>query len=175
MGSIRAADVRALASVQIASWWAAYARILPKSYLNSLLNRDIEQEWKAILKRTDHRTLGLWVNDQLIGFIHIGPPRDSDCPNRTHGEIHTFYLLERYWGKGLGRLLFDQALREFKIRRKSTCVLWALAKNKRANQFYERQGFSWDGQLRRERVGDVAPLQVRYTLQIPLIGKPERV
>lgn len=151
-----------LARVQIASWWAAYATLLPKTYLDTLLTRNVLAEWQGVLQRPNHMTLGLWCNTELIGFLHFGPPRDGDCPFPSFTEIHTFYLLRRFWGRAFGRLLLDQAIEKMKHARNTHCVLWALAKNQRANHFYERQGFQWDGQLRRERVGEVAPLQVRY-------------
>ncbi len=66
--------------------------------------------------------------------------------------LEDFYVLEKFRGKGIGKMLFDEFIAESK-RRNCTMVKWqVLDWNKAAIKFYEREGATietewWNGKI----------------------------
>ncbi len=70
--------------------------------------------------------------------------RQADCPTRTLRpafELKQIYLMADAYGTGLGKALFEDAVRE--ARRRGAKCLWLSVsdKNLRAQRFYEKLGF----------------------------------
>lgn len=82
------------------------------------------------------------ADPQIRGFAVVGPSRDDDSDKNT-GELRGLYVDPAHWGRGLGRLLHDAALKmlaENHIR----ATLWVLATNAPAIHFYRCRGWRDD-------------------------------
>ena len=73
----------------------------------------------------------------LVGVAGSGPARDKDAPVGL--ELRWIYSLERVHGSGAGQALIDAVIA------KQAAYLWVLEDNPRAQAFYARNGFAFDG------------------------------
>ena len=84
----------------------------------------------------------LKLNNVIIGLMHIFNCAEYTSPKT--GEITTLYILQEYWRKGYGSLLIEYAIRIFRENGYSRIIIWVLAENERAINFYKKYGFSDD-------------------------------
>ena len=82
-------------------------------------------------------------------------------------EIVSFHLLLEARGKGYGRLLIQDAVRQLKEKGYSKIYLWVLEKNERARRFYEKNGFTWNGDRLEGEEGGRKVTDLRYVLSFP--------
>ena len=78
---------------------------------------------------------------KVVGFISYGNYRDETI---QAGEIIALYVLKDYYGKGVSKQLMDAAF--VALDQFSEIYLWVLKDNKRAIAFYQKMGFTFDGQ-----------------------------
>ncbi|HHG7687498.1 TPA: GNAT family N-acetyltransferase [Streptococcus pneumoniae] len=78
---------------------------------------------------------------KVVGFISYGNFRDETM---QAGEIIALYVLKDYYGKGIAQKLMKAALTA--LNHFSEIFLWVLKDNKRAIAFYQKMGFTFDGQ-----------------------------
>ena len=130
-------ETKGKAYVHWKAWHEAYAGIVNQSYLDALTLEkceDIAFQWPDNLLVAKN-------NDQIIGFAGFGKYRDDELENT--GEIYAIYILEKYYGKGVGYKLMHEALTLLSTY--SKVAVWVLKDNKRAISFYEKCGFKVDG------------------------------
>lgn len=132
----RASDAKALAAVFRQSWQQAYRGIIPHLHLDSLINQRGPDWWKRTL-RTGSDLLVLEVDGEVAGYATLGVSR---AHGSTHGEIYELYLAPSYQGMGLGEHLFEAARHRLDERMMRGLVVWALAENTAATDFYWRRG-----------------------------------
>jgi ribosomal protein S18 acetylase RimI-like enzyme len=73
---------------------------------------------------------------------------DEELPEA--GEIFAIYILEEYYGTGVGQALMQAGLDELDY---PVVALWVLKDNKRAIRFYEKCGFRLDGREEEIKLG----------------------
>ncbi|COA04492.1 acetyltransferase, gnat family [Streptococcus pneumoniae] len=78
---------------------------------------------------------------KVVGFISYGNFRDETI---QAGEIIALYVLKDYYGRGIAQKLVKVALTA--LDHFSEIFLWVLKDNKRAIAFYQKMGFTFDGQ-----------------------------
>ncbi len=86
----------------------------------------------------------LVVDNKIVAFLTLGLSRDDDLDD-SYGELAGIYLLQKFWGKGLGFLLTNWGIRELSKRGYKKVSLWVLEENANARKFYEKMGFRQDG------------------------------
>ena len=74
----------------------------------------------------------------IVGIAAGGAARGEDPP--TAVELFMLYVLEEYYGTGLGRALTDAAIGD------AAATVWVLEGNERAIAFYRKLGFAPDGE-----------------------------
>jgi ribosomal protein S18 acetylase RimI-like enzyme len=147
-----AADAAGVASVHDAAWMEAYRGIIPGAHLERMVQRRGTSWWaNAIAKGS--RIAVLDFNDTIAGYASYGRNRAVSLPYR--GEIFELYLLPEFQGVGFGRRLFSAAQRELAGHGLTSLVVWSLADNERAIQFYEKLGGLMVGRAH-ENFGDVS-------------------
>ena len=128
-----------LAAVHIKSWQSAYKGIIPQDYLDSL---SIEKKAKVYNFENDLNKSGCFfaakLNDSVIGLMHLCNCRECD---ENAGEVSAIYILPEYCNMGYGSQLMKYATQFFKERKYSRIIVWVLAKNKNAINFYRKHGF----------------------------------
>ncbi len=83
----------------------------------------------------------LFVNNEIAGFIVVDANWKDNFDGKIVGEIHEIAIKKKFWNRGLGKYLLNMALEHIKEKGREVARLWVGKKNKRAIEFYEKQGF----------------------------------
>ncbi|MEU2304376.1 GNAT family N-acetyltransferase [Streptomyces misionensis] len=157
--TMTAADVTAVAEIRVAGWRAAYAGLLPASYLDRMSVEENAGRLRERLARPGGSGADLVAVDARgtpAGWVCVGPA------HREGGEVHALYVRPSRIGTGVGRALLDAANAHAHAHGLDPLALWVLAGNTRARRFYERAGYTADGAVRTEDYDGVAVREVRY-------------
>ena len=141
------ADADAVALVRVRSWQAAYAGLLPASYLDAMdvaHNADLFRRRLSAPAVHSDDWLVEWEG-QIVGWGNIqSTSRDEDAEPGC-AELIALYVLPSHWGYGLGHRMMHHLMAVLADVGSKRVTLWVLEGNQRARAFYERQGFEVDG------------------------------
>jgi hypothetical protein len=147
----RASDAAGLARIQVASWRASLAGLVPDAVIDELTSPDAEQQWaerwlEAITSPpTSRHRIHVAVGPDVVGFASAGPATDPDMWPGTDGELYELHVLPEQAELGhYGRLLHAAAdtLAEDGFH---TACTWALAGDGARLSFLESAGWAPDG------------------------------
>jgi len=150
----RAPDAAGLARVQVASWRARLAGLVPDAVLGELTSPDAERQWAdrwldaIVSPPTSRHRVHVAVGPDMAGctgFASAGPATDPDLWPGTDGELYELHVLPEQDGLGHdGRLLHAVAdtLAEHGFR---TACTWALSADYARLSFLESAGWAADG------------------------------
>ena len=133
----RRAEAADIAAVHDAAWREAYRGLIPGRELERMIARRGPRWWEAAISRGS-RVLVLDFADAIGGSASYGRNRVASLPHR--GEIFELYLAPQFQGLGFGRRLFEAARADLAEHGYPTFLVWALADNQRALDFYARLG-----------------------------------
>jgi GNAT superfamily N-acetyltransferase len=139
-------DAEALAPLHVRAWDEAYTGLIRAKILDDHRAEPVAskvERWRGRIAWPDGAT---WVAEEdggLVGFISTGPGRDGSGDL----EVMALYVLRSHYGIGAGRRLLHAAIGD------RPAYLWVLDGNARATRFYEREGFTFDGQVEQEPEG----------------------
>lgn len=142
-------DATRIAGIHVRSWQQAYRGLVPDGMLDALDPIQRALVWKELLGTPEETVLVVLRRERMAGFGSLLPSRDKDAPPGT-GEIASFYIDPPAWGRGAGRHLMAEVIRQAGEQRFKRVTLWVLAGNERARRFYEMAGFTADGAERNE-------------------------
>jgi L-amino acid N-acyltransferase YncA len=138
----RIEDSTAIAHVHVASWRAAYDKIVPASVLAAQSVQKQEAFWREALSRTcDNVLVAIAPPGEVVGWISFGPCRKPAKPAAT-GEIYAIYARPDHFRSGVGRLLWNAASPRLQAAGFFSVTARVLADNRAARIFYERVGFA---------------------------------
>ena len=146
----KVADASRLTTVFRESWHNAYTGIVPRQALASILSRRDMTWWRSQIK-TGEPIMVLEVAGKVGGYATAGVSRSR---GGQQGEIYELYLAPHFQGLGLGEHLFEACRYRLDQRRLRGLMVWALAENRAAIDFYERRGGRQVAQVH-ERFGRV--------------------
>ena len=119
------------------TWREAYDNLLPAEFQETMtLDR-----CRFFSQKYPENTLIAMDGKKVVGFISYGNYRDETI---QAGEIIALYVLKDYYGKGVSKQLMHAAF--VALDQFSEIYLWVLKDNKRAIAFYQKMGFTLDGQ-----------------------------
>jgi GNAT superfamily N-acetyltransferase len=154
------ADLFAVGAMHHRSRAAAYADLLPPETFAArgpeALGAWWEERWKW--ERDTHRMTVAEADGELAGFTYAGP---SETPGAA--ELYAIHVDPWRVGTGIGRLLMINALKQLAEFDAGRAVLWVLADNPVARRFYEKGGWTPDGETRVAPINDHPLEQLRYT------------
>ena len=130
-------DAAALAAVHEAAWRGAYAGILPHRRLSQMVARRHGNWWAGAI-RSGAAILVVDFGGETVGYATLGRSRAATIA--AEGEIYELYLKPEYQGLGFGARLFESARTYLRARGLKGVVVWALADNRAACEFYARRG-----------------------------------
>ncbi len=130
-------DTAALAAVHEAAWRGAYAGLIPHHSLSRMIGRRHEAWWARAI-RSGAAILVVEFAGETIGYATLGDNRAEAI--KAEGEIYELYIRPEYQGLGFGGRLFKAARGLLADRRLTGLVVWALADNHQAVDFYARLG-----------------------------------
>lgn len=153
------ADALAVARVHVLAWQVAYRELLPADYLASLRPEDRADRYD--FTHTDpakpHTRVAV-ADDTILGFATFMP--SADPPGV--GELCALYVHPDKWGHGLGVALIADARGRMAAQGFRHAVLWVLDGNSRADRFYRKDGWSPDGQRKRDVIWGIEVEDLRY-------------
>ena len=119
------------------TWREAYDDLLPANYHETMTL----EKCRFFSQKYPENTLIAMDGKKVVGFISYGNYRDETI---QAGEIIALYVLKDYYGKGVSKQLMHAAF--VALDQFSEIYLWVLKDNKRAIAFYQKMGFTFDGQ-----------------------------
>ena len=119
------------------TWREAYDNLLPAEF-QEIMTLD---KCRFFSQKYPENTLIAMDGKKVVGFISYGNFRDETI---QAGEIIALYVLKDYYGKGVSKQLMHAAF--VALDQFSEIYLWVLKENKRAIAFYQKMGFTFDGQ-----------------------------
>ena len=119
------------------TWREAYDDLLPAEFQETITL----ERCRLFSQKYLENTLIAMDGVKVVGFISYGNFRDETI---RAGEIIALYVLKDYYGKGIAQKLMTEALST--LEHFSEIFLWVLKDNKRAIAFYQKMGFTFDGQ-----------------------------
>jgi RimJ/RimL family protein N-acetyltransferase len=146
-------DVDTLALINSKSALQGYKGIIPDDYLKDKFSyeRLRERLYKELNEGTTTSCI-IYKDDIPVGMQTFA--RDDD-KERDDSEIDIWriYLLPEYWGQNIGKEFIDWGVKELKRKGYKKVALWVVEENARARKFYEKSGFTHDGEIRIINVG----------------------
>ena len=119
------------------TWREAYDDLLPADFQETMTL----EKCRFFSQKYPENTLIAMDGNKVVGFISYGNFRDEAI---QAGEIIALYVLKDYYGKGVSKQLMHAAF--VALDQFSEIYLWVLKDNKRAIAFYQKMGFTFDGQ-----------------------------
>lgn len=119
------------------TWREAYDDLLPADFQETMTL----EKCRFFSQKYPENTLIAMDGKKVVGFISYGNYRDETI---QAGEIIALYVLKDYYGKGVSKQLMHAAF--VALDQFSEIYLWVLEDNKRAIAFYQKMGFTFDGQ-----------------------------
>jgi GNAT superfamily N-acetyltransferase len=146
----RPEDAAHVARVYIDSWHDTYAGILPHKLLCAMTPRGQTARWNAAIRARGRESVLVAEcgSRGIVGMTSFGPARDATMG--FDGEVYTLYVDPSFYGRGSGRALMRTAFATLRKRGRSSCIIWAHAKNP-VRFFYEAMG----GRLIAERTAQM--------------------
>lgn len=132
------ADAPAIARIDVETWRASYAGILPDKYLVKLSEAERRRLWTGDVAQ--HPGDVLVATDRLgriRGFGSCGATRDRMLS--FTGEVYALYVAPDHQGSGIGRDLLLALFARLRQRKLDSALVWVLRDNP-ARFFYERLG-----------------------------------
>ncbi len=136
-------DAAAIAEMHIASWHAAYTGIVSQAWLDSRNLDESSERWKNNLSGpADQKqiTFLAFKGDFLVGFATAGQSRSEAYSD--YAELWAIYVRPQYFGKGVGRVLFNRCAAYVQEIDYKNMFVNVLFDNDLARKFYERIGAS---------------------------------
>jgi ribosomal protein S18 acetylase RimI-like enzyme len=154
-------DAEAIGRVQVETWRAAYAHVLPAAALARVDVRRRTELWSGWLGDGRSATFVGVADGDVVGFANVGASQDHP----GLGEVYSIYVLPTAWGSGVGAELIRRGEDELRARGFATATLNVLADNARARRFYERHEWVAGATFPSTFLGHDVEL-VRYTKEL---------
>ncbi|MGW2086152.1 N-acetyltransferase family protein [Streptomyces sp. NPDC001880] len=158
-------DCETVTRLRVRGWQAAYAGLVPQSYLDDMdlaVAEDAERRRASFARGTTVvNVVAERPGPGVIGWACYGPYRENGRP-LARGELYALYVAPEQIGTGAGRALMAQVLARAAADGFPDLALWVLKENAAARRFYEHAGFAPDGAEESfEADGALVP-EVRY-------------
>lgn len=136
-----AEDIGATLAMKLEAWREAYGGQRPASFFELQETRhEAQVDWWT---RGLAAGAELWIatdrDGRIVGCAGGAPVLDEDAATGAAAELQMLYVLAEAYGTGLGERLMHAAIGTL------PAALWVLEHNPRAQAFYRKHGFEFDG------------------------------
>jgi GNAT superfamily N-acetyltransferase len=146
-------DAGAIAALRIDSWRAMYRGVMPDAYLDGMRLEDSAASWTRVLSTAPANTSVVVAErgGEIIGFA--AGHGLAQAKFGLDAELAAIYLRPDAQRIGIGRRLVSMVADAHQSRGATGLLVWVIATNKPARQFFEQlgaellieQSFTWDG------------------------------
>lgn len=133
-------DEKILASIQTASWKAAFAGILSPAELERCTDLHRAEQMYTRVLSTEGCNMAIEFVDGTPHCIAAWGANRCGLGERI-GELVCIHSLQVNWGKGYGSAMMDHVIAQIKGAKYDSVILWVFEANIRARKFYEKHGF----------------------------------
>ena len=140
MSAIRVAlpaDAAQIARIEVDTWRASYAGILPTAMLLNLDQERRTRSWRRTIATEFGDTLVAAEGEEIAGFGSCGRQRVTSLPYSS--EIFTLYVTPDRQNRGIGRALLTGMFEHLIAEGHRSSIVWVLQQNP-SRFFYERLG-----------------------------------
>lgn len=130
-------DQSQMAQIKVEGWQNAYDKIIASKYLKSL---NVEEQTKRYIQSFEEYKDLVFVavkDDEVLGYACFKP---YDKKEKYDSELVSLYLRKEADGKGIGSSLFKEVVKELIAQDRHNMIVWCLADNQHAIDFYEKLG-----------------------------------
>jgi GNAT superfamily N-acetyltransferase len=156
-------DAPAIAELQLRTWRAVYADVVPAEALPGDVDAATEA-WRAALsapRDARNRVLVALERNRVVGFAITTPATDPDCDPVTDGELMEFTVDAEERGKGHGSRLLQAAVDTMVADRFTRAVIWLVADDDDLRTFLTEAGWGADSAHRTLDLDGTGSTQVR--------------
>jgi ribosomal protein S18 acetylase RimI-like enzyme len=136
-------DVKQLAIVSKKAFFIPHQHVIPKEIMGNYLKESFSEEnlTKEVTQENYEYHL-IFYKEELAGFskVILNTPNEH-LKDQNVTKMERLYLVEEFYGLGLGKKLFDYNLDLTKKNNQKGIWLYVWIKNYRALKFYEKVGF----------------------------------
>lgn len=179
-GFVRAArgsDAEGLARVQVASWRAVFAGLVPDAVISELTSEEAvgrwAERWRAAVnapptsRHRVHVAVDKPGDPEILGFAAAGPATDEDLWPATDGELYELHVAPAVAGQGHDQRLLHAVADSFSEDGFSTGYTWALTGDGARIEFLEAAGWAPDGSRSNLDMGVKVPVVRLHTRLTP--------
>jgi ribosomal protein S18 acetylase RimI-like enzyme len=152
----REEDIPSIARVHVESWRTTYRGIVADSFLAGLSYQKHEERHRKYMAQPGAvYFVAEFPRGCIVGFLSGGPERSGDL--RFPGELYAIYVLDQHRRHGIGSALVRQWATSLRQATLNSALVWVLADNKPAVDFYGRLG----GKPLREQMIEIGGASLR--------------
>jgi GNAT superfamily N-acetyltransferase len=168
--AMRESDIESVAAIRVNGWKAAYAGLVPASYLDRMSVAQDAVKRREMFRQADPRKANFVAerDGEVVGWASLSASRDAGSPPGD-GELRAIYLLPGVIGTGVGKALMERSLTWLGEQGFERVTLWVLTGNARARAFYEAWGFTPDGTSEDWEVEGERLPEMRYCRRLPAV------
>lgn len=133
----RIEDQKYMAAIKVNGWQKTYPGIIDQEYLDNLSIEETKQRYFRSFDEYKDRVLVAVRGEEVLGYSCFDPKEKS---YKYDSELVSLYIKEGEQNKGIGTALFLETAKELISRNKRNMILWVLADNTRAVNFYKNLG-----------------------------------
>ena len=154
------ADADAIGRIQVETWTAAYAGLLPQETIDAFDVSARQAMWREGLGALRGREARRSWRSSRTRSSASRPSAPSYSEDGT-GELYAIYVDPSNWGHGAGRALIERAEASLRESGFPKALLWVLEGNERAERFYRAAGWEHDGEKEDDFQGAIVT-ELRY-------------
>ncbi|MCW2893011.1 MAG: hypothetical protein QOG28_5949 [Trebonia sp.] len=169
----RASDAEGLARVQVTSWQAAFAGLVPEAVIAELTSDEavgqFAERWRDAIgapptsKHRVHVAVEKPGEPEILGFAAAGPATDEDLWPGTDGELYELHVLPSLAADGHDGRLLNAVADTFAEDGFTTGYTWALSGDEARIGFLEAAGWAPDGSRSNLDMGVKVPVLRLHT------------
>jgi RimJ/RimL family protein N-acetyltransferase len=152
-------DVPYVARFHHAAWMDAYRDLLPQKDMDRLTLRHFQNSWKEIMQDKDRTNLVAIEKAMPVGYASFTPYKKAG-----QWELIGIYVNPQSMNKGCGSALFSAVVDAIKEKQGNRLVVWVIAGNQRAINFYQKHGMSATGKTHEGAQAGLSFEEVQYEL-----------
>ena len=141
-------DAAAMVRVQLATWRAQYAELIPAEAIDALDPQELADRWVTTLnspKDARMRVLVALERADVRGFALVHPSYDPDSDQVADGEVGEFVIDPAHQRKGHGSRLLQAAMDTLQADKFGRALWWVTSTDDALRRFVTESGWEADG------------------------------
>lgn len=143
--NIRKAELKDTANLAVLKqqvWIATYATEgIRTEFSDYVLSQFTKEKERELIENPDKLIFVAEIDNHIIACVELALDTKCSIPEITSPEITVLYVLERFCGKNIGKMLLEKTYIEAKKMNFNSVWLTVYHENERAIKFYKRNKF----------------------------------